>query len=83
MDNSTKKKTGKDRSNVVWSDDDEALLVHKLKVAKEEKLWGDNNPKDKAWTFCVEALAGSEKVSGGAAKDSKALKRRWQRVRVH
>ena len=74
-----KTKTGKDR-NSIWSPETESIGVTTLKQAKEDGKWGDNNPKSAAWTMCVEALSGSEKVTGGAPKDDKAIKRRWQRV---
>jgi hypothetical protein len=54
-----------------------------LTKAKEDIKWGDNNPKEMAWTACVAALVGSETLSGEVAKDSKAVKRRWQRVRPY
>jgi hypothetical protein len=79
MDNDTK--TGKDKAT--WTRDDEATLVRALKKAKEEGKWGDNNPAPAAWTICVGMLYGSEKASGGVAKDAKVIKRRWQRVRAH
>jgi hypothetical protein len=77
------KKEHKDRANSAWSHDDEATLVRTLKKTKDNKQWGDNNPKDVAWTACIKELSGSEKISGGAPKDRKAIKRRWQRVRTH
>ena len=84
MDNETKAKSNnKDKINVTWSRSDESTVVQTLKKAKENGMWGDNNPKDVAWTSCVTALSGSENVSGGGPKDAKAIKRRWQRVRDH
>ena len=76
MDNPT-------RATCIWTRDDEATLVRALRKAKEEAKWGDNNPKPATWTACVEALAGSERVSGGQPKDARAVKRRWQRVSAH
>jgi hypothetical protein len=69
--------------SAVWTRNDEATLVHSLKKAKDDGKWGDNNPKGTAWTACVAALSGSENVSGGGPKTAKAIKNRWQRVRVH
>jgi hypothetical protein len=63
-----------------WSRDDEATLVQTLKQQKELGNWGDNNPKKSAWTACETALAGSENISGGAAKTIVSIKNRWQRV---
>ena len=83
MDGSTKTPTSGGRNNAAWNNDDEATLVCTLKRTKDEKKWGDNNPKPIVWTICVEALHGSEKISGGTAKDVNAIKRRWQRVRSH
>lgn len=83
MDNKTKTVGGKDKAASTWSADDQEKLVHALKKAKEDGKWGDNNPKEAAWTICVEELSGSEKVSGGVAKEAKACKRRWQRVCAH
>jgi hypothetical protein len=83
MSNNAKTKGNKERANAIWSRDDEATLVRALKQAKVDSLWGDNNPKEAAWTACVVALSGSEKVSGGGPKDDKVLKRRWQRVSTH
>ena len=81
MDNDTKT-TGKDKNTAQWSRSDELTLVRALKRSKEDGKWGDNNPKDVTWTLCVAALYESEKISGGVPKDSKAIKRRWQHVRV-
>jgi hypothetical protein len=82
MDNGTKT-SSKDKANATWSRNDEAILVRALKKAKDDGQWGDNNPKDVAWNACVAALHGSEKVSGGAPKNAKVVRRRWQRVRTH
>ena len=68
----------KDKATATWSLDDGATLLRTLKKTKEDGKWGDNNPKDAAWTVCVGALYGSEKVSGGVAKDVKIIKNRWQ-----
>ena len=58
-------------------------MTHALKKAKEDGKWCDNNPKEVAWTFCVGALSGSEKVSGGVLKDVKAIRMKRQSVRAH
>jgi hypothetical protein len=58
----------------IWTRDDETALVRTLKTAKDEGKWGDNNPKDSAWTICVKALSGSKKKSGGIPKATKAIK---------
>ncbi len=76
MDDNTK-------SNVKWSIEDEAKLVCALKKARDQGKWGDNNPKKPAWSVCVAALEGSEKISGGAAKEAGAVGRRWQHLRAH
>jgi hypothetical protein len=83
MVNDTRTVTSKDRTTAMWSCDDEATLVRALKKAKDDRKWGDNNPKEVAWTVCVVALSGSETVSGGVAKDAKVVRRRWQRVSVY
>jgi hypothetical protein len=62
--------------NATWSHNNEAVLIHMLKKAKEEGKWGDNNPKAAVWTVCVLALSGSEKVLGGGPKDAKVVRRR-------
>ena len=81
--NSTGKTTvGRDKITT-WSRNDKGTLVCALKKAKEDTQWGDNNPKEVAWTACVAALSSSEKVLRGVAKDSKAIKRRWQCVCIH
>jgi hypothetical protein len=69
--------------SAVWTRNDEATLVRALKTAKDDGKRGDNNPKAAAWTLCVVALRGSEVVSDGGAKNSKAIKSRWQRVSAH
>lgn len=83
MSNNDKTKGKKERVYAIWSRDDEATLIRALKQAKLDKLWGDNNPKDAAWTSCVAKLVGSEEISGGGPKNEKVLKRRWQRVCTH
>ena len=82
MDNDNKTTDSKVNNNATWSCDDQLTLVRALKKAKRDGKWGDNNPKEAAWTFCVGELSGSEKLSGGVAKDAKAVRRRWQRVRA-
>jgi hypothetical protein len=83
MGNNDNTPVKKDKTNCTWSRDDEATLVFTLKKAKEDMKWGDNNPKEVTWTLCVAALSGSEKISGGAAKNAKVIKNRWQRVRAY
>ena len=68
------------KDKVKWSQADNALLVHTLNAEKNKGSWGDNNPKDPIWMECVNKLAGSEKKSGGVAKQKDAIKSRWQRV---
>jgi hypothetical protein len=82
MDKDNKKPASKEpnRGNAKWSCEVEAILIQALLKAKEERKWGDNNPKPVAWTACVAALSGSEKTNGGVPKNAKAIKSRWQRV---
>ena len=68
------------KSYAVWKCNDEATFVRALKKAKGQGKWCDNNPKPAAWTVCVDELAGSEKMSGGIAKNVDTVKRRWQHV---
>ncbi len=70
-------------ASTVWTRNNEAALVCTLKAAKNDGKWDDNNPKPVAWTLCVIALRNSEVISGGAAKTSKAIRSRWQRIRTH
>ena len=70
-------------NNASWNKNLEALLVSALQKAKDDGKWGDNNPKPAAWTDCVTKLAGSEKQSGGAAKNAIFIKSRWQKVCFH
>lgn len=67
-------------SSATWSSADEKVLVQIMKQAKADGDWGDNNPKKNVWTDCEKALAGSEKISGGAPKNQGAIKNRWQCV---
>ncbi len=80
MDNDSKTLGSKDKSSATWTCNDETVFVRTLKKAKEEGKWGDNNPKEVAWTVCIGALSGSEKTSGGGPKTSTVIRRRWQRV---
>jgi hypothetical protein len=80
MDKDNKNPGSKDKGNTKWNRDDEAMLVQTLIKAKEDKKWGDNNPKPSAWTACAAALSGSEIITGGIAKNIKAIKTRWQRI---
>jgi hypothetical protein len=66
----------------IWSRDDEAKLVQAMMRQKELGNFGDNNPRKIAWTACETALAGSEIISGGAAKNIGSIKNRWQRVHI-
>jgi hypothetical protein len=83
MNNATKATGGKDKATSIWTCDNEATLARALKKAKQDGKWGDNNPKVATWTVCVTALTGSEKVSGGLAKDTPIIKWKWQRVHDH
>jgi hypothetical protein len=83
MDNDARTPGKKDKPKATWTRDDETTLVRTLRKAMKEGKWGDNNPNGVAWTLCVGALSGSERVSGGVAKNARVIKRRWQRVRVH
>lgn len=82
MDNDTKT-SSKDKVNAIWSRDDESILIRTLKRPKEDSKWGNNNPKEAAWMACVAVLLDSKKISGGAPKSVKVVKRRWQCVRAH
>jgi hypothetical protein len=62
--------------NATWFHNNEAVLIHVLKKAKEKGKWGDNNPKVVVWTVFVLALSNSEKVLGGEPKDAKVVRRR-------
>jgi hypothetical protein len=68
MDNNTKT-SSKDKVNAIWSRDDKSILIRTLKRAKEDSKWGDNNPKEAAWTACVAALLDSEKISKLSKED--------------
>jgi hypothetical protein len=81
MDNNTK--TESTKSKTIWTHNDERTLVSTLKKAKEEGKWGDNNPKQAAWTMCARALSGSDSKSGGVPKEVDVIKRRWQCVCAH
>jgi hypothetical protein len=48
MVNDTRTMTSKDRTTAMWSCDDEVTLVRALKKAKDDRKWGDNNPKEVA-----------------------------------
>jgi hypothetical protein len=85
MDKDNKNPGSKDKGNIYtkWNRDDEVMLVQTLIKAKEDKKWGDNNPKPAAWTACAAALSGSEIRMEGIAKNVKAIKTRWQRIRAY
>ena len=73
MENDTKAAASKDKhntgkANATWNRTDKATLVRTLMKAKEDGKWGDNNPKEAAWSACVAALAGSEKGNGEGTK---------------
>jgi hypothetical protein len=55
MDDNIKNTGTKDKTFSIWTCDDETALVCALKTAKDKGKWGDNNPKDSAWTVCVVA----------------------------
>jgi hypothetical protein len=82
MDKTSKTTDNKDKTNATWSYDNEAILIHTLRKANEDSKWGDNNPKETAWTLCVTALSGSENASGEALKDAKVIRWKWQHIRV-
>jgi hypothetical protein len=83
IDNSANAKATRERASSKWRCDDEWALVRALKKAKEDSKWGDNNPKEAAWTFCVMALSGSKRESGGLPKNANVIRRRWQCVCAH
>jgi hypothetical protein len=83
MEKNTKTEGKKGRASSMWTPKDKATLVRELIKAKEDMKWDNNNPKEMAWTACVAALVRSETLSGGVAKDSKAVKRRWQCIHPH
>ncbi|KAF8264931.1 hypothetical protein EI94DRAFT_1805099 [Lactarius quietus] len=66
------------KTSVIWSQADEATLIHQLTKEKKDGQWGDNNPKPAAWNGCMKALAGSEKRSGGTPKTVSAVKNKYQ-----
>ena len=63
-----------------WTPADEATLINTLKIAKANAQQADNGWKPAAWHLVVEALKGSEAVSGGLPKEVQPCKTAWQRV---
>jgi hypothetical protein len=59
-----------------WTSTGEAELVSAFEEARKEGLQADSGWKPTAWQRVVHALAGSEKISGGAVKEVDACMRR-------
>ncbi|KLO05895.1 hypothetical protein SCHPADRAFT_838762 [Schizopora paradoxa] len=78
-DTTASEKVKNAKKETQWTSSDEALLVAKLVKARDDGLQADSGWKPVTWTIVVEALAGSEDVSGGIAKGVEACKSRWQR----
>jgi hypothetical protein len=68
------------KTKACWSAADEAALVEEFKVQKGKGHMADSGWKPVAYTAVVEALKGSEKLSGGGPKIVSVVKARWQRV---
>ena len=70
----------KAKETAKWSSADEATLVATLVQQKALAIWADNNPKPAAYAACVEALRGSEDISGGIPKSKGVVKTHWNKV---
>ena len=68
------------RTKTQWTLSDEVVLVRRLIKARDDGLQAEFGWNPVTWPMVVEALAGSEDVSGGIAKDVVACKGHWQRV---
>jgi Myb/SANT-like DNA-binding domain len=71
------------RSNstkTVWTSADDAVLVQTLLLQRAAGNQSDSGFKSTAYTACAEALSGSEKVSGGAAKTASSVSNHWAKV---
>lgn len=66
-----------------WSAADDAELVKTLLEQRALGLQSESGFKSAAYTACAVALAGSEKISGGIAKDATACMNHFAKVRVH
>ena len=69
-------------STAIWTSNQEAILIHVLKKAKEDGLQAESGWKPQTFQLVVEALKGTEKESGGIVKGVSHIKSRFQRVRV-
>jgi hypothetical protein len=63
-----------------WSSADDNALLSVLKAQQAAGNQADNNWKKVVWVAAEQALAGSEKLSGGAAKKAKSCNDRWGTV---
>ncbi|KAH8102343.1 hypothetical protein DFH11DRAFT_1779430 [Phellopilus nigrolimitatus] len=69
------------KDNSKWTSANEATLVSTLKKAKDDGLQSENGWKTQVWQLVIEALRGSEVISGGAPKGVSQGKSRWQRLK--
>jgi hypothetical protein len=70
------KKRKDKKGETKWTSTGEAELVSAFEEARKEGLQADSGWKPTAWQRVVHALAGSEKISGGAVKEVDACMRR-------
>jgi hypothetical protein len=70
------------KTKACWTAADEATLVEEFKSQKSKGHMADSGWKPIAYQADIEALKGSEKVSGGTPKIVPVVKSRWQCVSI-